>query len=370
MSNKMKKHLLTAVFALITGITFGQDLPPNPEPGKCYVRCKTPDVYKNETVNVAVSPEYIKLITYPAEYKTIQEKVLIKEAGQKLLVVPAVWGSQEVTYYEKEDGTKLETQKAIFVQGFETVETKAATASWQMSEKLPNCESINPDDCRYWCYKPLPAEFKTMPVEKLQRDATVTAVTIPGIRRTYNRKVMVKPPTTSIVKTEPEYKTIQKTVLIRDARSEEIIVPAVYRSITKQILVQKGGLTSWKAVDCELINNTPLPINWDFSSATLNEGAKRIIDARLLPIVKDGVAVYIESHTDMRGTKRDNQDLSNRRAKAVTDYLISKGINASQLRAKGFGESRLLNKCSDNAKCSEAEHAINRRTTFRVVNQN
>ena len=74
-------------------------------------------------------------------------------------------------------------------------------------------------------------------------------------------------------------------------------------------MVQKGGLTSWKAVDCELIDNTPLPINWDFSSATLNEGAKRIIDARLLPIVKDGVAVYIESHTDMRGTKRDNQDL-------------------------------------------------------------
>ena len=72
----------------------------------------------------------------------------------------------------------------------------------------------------------------------------------------------------------------------------------------------------------------------------------------------------------MRGTKRDNQDLSNRRAKSVTDYLISKGINASQLRAKGFGESRLLNKCSDNVKCSEAEHAINRRTTFRVVNQN
>ncbi len=38
---------------------------------------------------------------------------------------------------------------------------------------MPDCESDDPDDCRYWCYKPLPAEFKTMPVEKLVNDATV-----------------------------------------------------------------------------------------------------------------------------------------------------------------------------------------------------
>ena len=38
---------------MMATVTFGQDLPENPEPGKCYVRCKTPDVYKNETVNVA-----------------------------------------------------------------------------------------------------------------------------------------------------------------------------------------------------------------------------------------------------------------------------------------------------------------------------
>ena len=365
----MKNILLSAVFLMFITVTFGQDLPENPEPGKCYVRCKTPDVWKNETINVAVAPEYKKLITFAAQYETIEEKVLVKEAGQKILIVPAVWGTQEVTYYEKEDGTKLEAQKAVFNQGFETVETKAASASWEMSEKAPDCDSDDPEDCRYWCYKPLPAEFKTMPVEKLVSDANVVSVTIPGITRTYNRKVMVKKPETTIVKTEPEYKTIKKTVLLKDAFTEEVIVPAVFRSVTKQILVKKGGLTSWKPVNCQLVSNTPLPINWDFSSATLNDGAKKIIDARLLPILSTGVAVFIESHTDMRGTRRDNQDLSDRRAKAVTDYLISKGINASQLYAKGFGESRLLNKCSDGVVCSESEHSVNRRTTFRVVNQ-
>ena len=113
-----------------------------------------------------------------------------------------------------------------------------------------------------------------------------------------------------------------------------------------------------------------MPINWDFSSAILNDGAKQIIDARLLPILNHGVAVFIESHTDMRGLKGDNQNLSDRRAKAVTDYLVSKGINTSQLYAKGFGESKLLNKYSNDVVCSESEHSINKRTTFRVVHQN
>jgi outer membrane protein OmpA-like peptidoglycan-associated protein len=369
MFSNMKKFLLSVAFLTFAAIGFSQDLPLNPEPGKCYVRCKTPDIYKNETVNVAVSPEYKKIITYPAEYKTIQEKVIVKEAGEEVILVPAVWGTQVVTYYEKEDGTKLETQEAVFVQGSETVETKAASANWEMSEKMPDCNSDDPEDCRYWCYKPQPAEFRTMPTEKLKADASVSKIRVPGFTKTYERKVMVKKPTTSIVQTEPEYKTIEKTVLVKDARSEEVIVPAVFRSVTKEVLVKKGGLTSWKAVDCQLVNNTPLPISWDFSSATLNDGARRIIDARLLPILKEGMAVFIESHTDMRGTKKDNQDLSDKRAKAVTDYLISKGINVSQLFAKGFGESKLLNKCSDNVVCSEAEHSVNRRTTFRVVNQ-
>lgn len=125
---------------------------------------QTPDIYKNETIKVAVSPEYKKIITYPAEYRTVEEKVLVREAGQEIILVPAVWGTQEITYYEKEDGSKIEVNDATFIQSSETVETRAATAKWEMSERLPDCESSNPEDCRYWCYKPVLAEFKTMPV--------------------------------------------------------------------------------------------------------------------------------------------------------------------------------------------------------------
>ena len=96
--------------------------------------------------------------------------------------------------------------------------------------------------------------------------------------------------------------------------------------------------------------------------------AKGLIDTRLLPILRDGKTVEIASHTDSRGSATSNQDLSERRAQSVVNYLMAKGINPSQLVAKGYGENRLTNRCSDGVTCTEREHQANRRTEFRVIN--
>ena len=366
----MKKQLLFgALFTLGAFAVSAQDLPENPEPGKCYVRCKTPEVWKNESVTIEVAPAYKKIITHPAQYKTVTERVMVKEAGQRLVAVPAVWETKVITYTAKEDANKLRVIRATFSQDSETIETKAASAKWEMSEKAPDCESSDPNDCRYWCFKPIPAKYVTIPLTKLANDATTEKSPVAGYEKSYTKRVMVTPPTTRTVEIPAVYGTIKKVVLVKDAWREEVTVDAKYKTITKEVLVSKGGLTTWKPVDCAIVKNTPLPINWNLGSATLTSGAKRIIDSRLLPILKDGVSVVIESHTDSRSSNDYNQELSERRAQAVTNYLISKGVNPSQLTGRGFGESKLTNRCADGVSCTEAEHRANRRTTFRVVDQ-
>ncbi|MDX6747749.1 OmpA family protein [Polaribacter sp. PL03] len=365
----MKKILLSATLLMFGAVAFAQDLPSNPEPGKCYVRCKTPEVWKNEDVTIEIAPAYKKIVTYPATYETVTERVLIKEADQRLVVVPSVWETKTESYTAKEDANKLRTIKATFSPDSQVIETKAASAVWEMSEKAPDCESSDPNDCRYWCYKPIPAQFVTVSLTTLSSDATTASAKVPGYDKTYTKKVMVSGPTTKTIDVPAVYGSINKVVLVKDAYQEEVTVSAKYRTVTKEVLVNKGGLTTWKEVECELVNNTPLPINWNLGSATLTNGAKRIIDARLLPILKDGVAVAIESHTDSRGTKENNQNLSERRAQAVTNYLITKGVNPSQLTGNGLGESKLTNRCADGVSCTEAQHRANRRTTFRVINQ-
>ena len=119
-----------------------------------------------------------------------------------------------------------------------------------------------------------------------------------------------------------------------------------------------------------MVEYQALPINWDSGSATLTSAAKSIIDNRLLPVLAQnpGVKVELASHTDSQGSSVSNQDLSERRAKAVADYLITKGVNSSLLVANGYGETRLLNRCSDGVSCTAREHAVNRRTQFRLIN--
>ena len=77
--------------------------------------------------------------------------------------------------------------------------------------------------------------------------------------------------------------------------------------------------------------------------------------------------VDVRSHTDSRGSDAYNLALSERRAKATKDYLIYKGIKASRLTGRGYGETKLINNCANNVNCSEEEHALNRRSEFIVV---
>lgn len=75
--------------------------------------------------------------------------------------------------------------------------------------------------------------------------------------------------------------------------------------------------------------------------------------------------IQLGAHTDSRSSDEYNMKLSNNRARATLDYLVSNGINGNRLKSKGFGESEPLVNCGDN--CTEDEHAINRRCEFIIL---
>ena len=79
--------------------------------------------------------------------------------------------------------------------------------------------------------------------------------------------------------------------------------------------------------------------------------------------------IEIKSHTDSRAPSDYNMKLSNERAKTVIDYIVSNGIDSGRVSGRGYGETQLLNNCSKGVKCSEAEHQINRRTEFIIIDE-
>jgi peptidoglycan-associated lipoprotein len=109
-------------------------------------------------------------------------------------------------------------------------------------------------------------------------------------------------------------------------------------------------------------------ILYDLNSAVLRPESKDSLNG-LIQTLRDNPQITIElmSHTDSRGSAKSNIELSQARAQSVVNYLIEQKIDPSRLGAKGYGETKLLNKCKDGVTCTEEEHQRNRRTEFRVT---
>ena len=79
------------------------------------------------------------------------------------------------------------------------------------------------------------------------------------------------------------------------------------------------------------------------------------------------IKIKINSHTDSRGSEAYNLKLSQKRARAIQEYIKAKGISGGRLLYEGIGEKEILNKCVNKVKCSKEEHLMNRRTTFVII---
>ena len=114
------------------------------------------------------------------------------------------------------------------------------------------------------------------------------------------------------------------------------------------------------------------PIYFDQGKSKIRPDASLELD-KIVAILKDMPQITIElrAHTDCKSSAASNMTLSQARASASMNYIIKKGIDKRRIKAKGFGESRLLNACACEGKikdnCPESEHAKNRRTEFIVT---
>jgi outer membrane protein OmpA-like peptidoglycan-associated protein len=109
-------------------------------------------------------------------------------------------------------------------------------------------------------------------------------------------------------------------------------------------------------------------IYYDYNKAAIRPDAALELN-KLVRILKDFPTMKIElgSHSDSRGGDSYNLSLSEKRAKSAVEYLISQGIDAGRMVPKGYGETKLLNKCDDGTTCTDEEHSYNRRTEFKIL---
>ncbi len=179
-----------------------------------------------------------------------------------------------------------------------------------------------------------------------------------------NVKTNAKGSFTTLIEAEKYYKVLASKA---DYFSKSEIVNSVGFSLidrdtvtaTVKIILDK----IYKEVQINISN-----IYYDYNKANIRPDAALVLDT-LVTLLKENPDVKVElgSHTDSRGNDKYNMILSQKRAEACVNYLVSKGIDKSRLSAKGYGETQLVNNCGNGVPCTEEEHQKNRRTTFKVL---
>ena len=123
-------------------------------------------------------------------------------------------------------------------------------------------------------------------------------------------------------------------------------------------------------VGTNLAKTLDIPIIYfDLDKSFITKAAKFQLE-KIVAVMNQypSMKIDVRSHTDSRQTAKYNIALSERRAKATIDWLIKNGIAKNRLTGKGYGETQLVNRCSDDMDCSEEEHQLNRRSEFIVLN--
>lgn len=110
-------------------------------------------------------------------------------------------------------------------------------------------------------------------------------------------------------------------------------------------------------------------IYYDLAKWDIKPQAEKQLNT-VIQLMSDNPRLTLElgSHTDSRGKDDYNMELSQKRAKAAVDYLKNSGnVKEGSITYRGYGETQITNKCTNGVKCSEAKHAVNRRTELKIT---
>ena len=113
----------------------------------------------------------------------------------------------------------------------------------------------------------------------------------------------------------------------------------------------------------DLLLNIPSGINFAYNSSTVAPAFQRTLD-QVAGVLADYHSTYIDvyGHTDSTGSETYNQDLSERRARSVADYLEDRGVQSARVGTRGFGETQPI---ASNE--TDEGRATNRRVEIKIV---
>jgi hypothetical protein len=177
-------------------------IPQSAKPGDCYARVLIPERYETVTERVLTKQASERIETIPAKYETVEEKVMVREASKRLEEVPAEYAWVE-----------------------EKVLVEAGHSEWQKGRGV--IEKVDHATGEILCLVEIPAKYQTV-----------------------RKQVVTKPASVRVVEIPAEYETVKVTKMVSPPQEKRIPIPEEYETVTRRQKVADRCL-EWKPVLCE-----------------------------------------------------------------------------------------------------------------------
>jgi hypothetical protein len=219
MRNRLSTLMLSAGLAIPSFITVAEPIDntntlPAAKPGQCYAKVMVPAVYETKEEKVLVREAAEKIDTIPAKYEWVEQNVTVTPAQSKLVPVPAVY--EEVT-----EQVEVSPSQRQWLTGMDKKALPVSPALLSAAKAGGvRIDEAEPGMCFREYYQP--AQYKTEMKDVLVKDAAEEVETIPA-----------------------SYEVVEEKVLVKEASKKIIEVPATYETLTEQVLVEPAK-TVWK----------------------------------------------------------------------------------------------------------------------------
>jgi hypothetical protein len=236
-----------------TETTASTDLPRNAAPGECYAKVWIPPETKTVTERVCVKEASERVEIIPATYEWVDEKVCVKEAYKEMVDIPAQYEWVE-----------------------QTVVTDASHTDWVREDgrgcKNPNGGQLSGD---VFCLVNFPEVTKTVKVQKLVKPASCQSIDHPA-----------------------EYQTVRRQKLACAAQTKRIPIPAEFDTVQRTVTVGCGHM-EWQKVQCDLVHR-------ENQSASTYDQVKRALSAAGYNVSSTPGVMTADDWDAVRKFQRDN----------------------------------------------------------------
>ncbi len=222
-------------------------LPPNAAPGECYARVWVDAEYRTVEDQVVAREASKKINVIPAQYETVEETVLVSAASSRIETTPAVYGKET-------EQVKIRDGKRIWRVGLQGNDAPASQALLAAAGTQVDLKNASVGMCFHEHY--VPATYETVSESVLVNAATEEVSVIPAQYQMVEKSVLVKEASTKLVQIPAEYETVEEQVIDKpahtiwkkgrgpiqkiDEATGEIMclveVPATYKTVKRSVL--------------------------------------------------------------------------------------------------------------------------------------